>query len=98
METKEMLYSEVAGKKAKFGIFIFTALVCFVMAISLACKAYDVKNVYSSENRYVGGDAYNYIINASYFTGYLVSSAISALCGIICCATAGIIKAINKSR
>lgn len=91
METKEMVYSEVAGKKAKFGIFIFTALVCFVVAISLACKAYYVKNVYS------GGDAFNHIINASYFTGYFVSSAISTLCGIVCCATAAIINAINKS-
>lgn len=25
----------------------------------------------SSQNAYVGGDAYNYIINASYFSGYV---------------------------
>lgn len=90
--------SKVAVERAKFGIFIFIALVCFVVAIFLGCKAYDVKNNYSYENKYVGGDAYNFIINAGYFAGYLVSCAISVLGGIVSCVTAGIINAINKSR
>lgn len=87
-----------AGEKATFGIFIFIALVCFAVAIFLGYKAYDVKNIYSSKNQYVGGDAYNFIINAGYFAGYLVSCAISVLGGIVSCVTAGIINAINKSR
>ena len=89
---------EVVGEKATFGIFIFIALVCFAVAIFLGYKAYDVKNIYSSKNQYVGGDAYNFIINAGYFAGYLVSCAISVLGGIVSCVTAGIINAINKSR
>lgn len=39
------------------------------------------------ENSYVGGDAYNYIINGTYFTGYAVLGAgsliISAISGIV---------------
>lgn len=89
---------KVANKKATFGIFIFIALVCFAVAIFLGYKAYDVKNIYLSRNKYVGGDAYNFIINAGYFAGYLVSCAISVLGGIVSCVTAGIINAINKSR
>lgn len=89
---------KAAGEKAKFGIFIFIALVCFAVAIFLGYKAYDVKNIYSSKNQYVGGDAYNFIINAGYFAGYLVSCAISVLGGIVSCVAAGIINAINKSR
>ena len=91
--------SKVTVERAKFGIFIFIALVCFAVAIFLGCKAYDVKNnYYSYENKYVNGDAYNFIINAGYFAGYLVSCAISVLGGIVSCVAVGIINAINKSR
>ncbi len=113
METKETVHSDyeesqdkkLAGEsatnssdEATFGIFIFIALVCFAVAIFLGYKAYDVKNIYSLKNQYVGGDAYNLIINAGYFAGYFVSCAISVLCGIVSCVAAGIINAINKSR
>lgn len=90
--------SKVTVERAKFGIFIFIALVCFAVAIFLGCKAYDVKNIYLSRNKYVNGDAYNFIINAGYFAGYLVSCAISVLGGIVSCVAVGIINAINKSR
>ena len=90
--------SKATVERAKFGIFIFIALVCFAVAIFLGCKAYDVKNIYLSRNKYVNGDAYNFIINAGYFAGYLVSCAISVLGGIVSCVAAGIINAINKSR
>lgn len=36
----------------------------------------DVTNI----NAYVGGDAYNYIINGTYFTGYLVLSGSLLIC------------------
>lgn len=56
--------------------------------------AYDKKdNYYNSEslttlneNAYVGGDAYNYIINGTHFTGYMVQGmgflVISTLAGV----------------
>lgn len=51
-------------------------------------SGFNVKDNYTYENKYVGGDAYNYIINASYFTGYMVLGSAQLLGGIICaCAT-----------
>ena len=63
-------------------LFTVTAVLLIATGI-FAYKAYDVKNNYYnsedywrlSENAYVGGDAYNYIINAGYFTGYSVWAA-----------------------
>lgn len=54
-------------------------------------KGYNVKNnYYNSElsetlnkNAYVGGDAYNYIINGTYFTGYAIIGVGCLLSGII---------------
>lgn len=53
-------------------------------------KGYDVKNnyynskySYTYENAYVGSDAYNYIINGTYFTGYSVIASASLLCGVL---------------
>lgn len=36
-----------------------------------------------SKNAYVGGDAYNYIINSNYFTGYLTLASACFVCGTI---------------
>lgn len=54
-------------------------------------KGFDVKtNYYNSENygslnknAYVGGDAYNYIINGTYFTGYMVIGSTCLLASVI---------------
>lgn len=45
-------------------------------------------------NAYVGGDAYNFIINANYATAYFVL----ALIGIVLGSTFAIVKAINHSK
>ncbi|WP_109064388.1 hypothetical protein [Aggregatibacter kilianii] len=45
-------------------------------------------------NAYVGGDAYNYIINGTYATTYCVIGVVSAIIGSTCF----IVNAINKSR
>ncbi len=37
-----------------------------------------------SKNAYVGGDAYNYIINANYATGYFVLTLLLLVAGIGC--------------
>ena len=63
-------------------LFIVSALT-LILAINFGSQGVDKKdNYYLSEssygrstNAYVGGDAYNYIINGTYFSGY------SALCG-----------------
>ena len=45
-------------------------------------------------NAYVGGDAYNFIINANYATAYFVLALISIVLG----STFAIVKAINHSK
>ena len=68
------------------GIVAFS---CILLLVSAVCfwKGFDYKNNYyqsehySSLNKYayVGGDAYNYIINGTYFTGFMVLGSSAAL-------------------
>ena len=45
---------------------------------------YQSEKYYSlSKNAYVGGDAYNYIINANYFTGYICLGGTLYICSTI---------------
>lgn len=37
-----------------------------------------------SKNAYVGGDAYNYIINGTYFSGFSALSGAMFICAVIC--------------
>jgi hypothetical protein len=79
-------------------IFVITACVFF-------WKAYDVKhNYYNSEysstlnkNAYVGGDAYNIIINGTYFAGYSVIASSCIVCGMVSFST-GLLLAKKKEE
>ncbi len=74
-------------------VLIAVAAIAFVLGVSNLVTANDkINNYYNSENysslnenAYVGGDAYNYIINGTYFTGYAVQGMgyliISTICG-----------------
>lgn len=58
-------------------ILLVLALSMTIIGSVFMFKGHDVKtNYYNSEtygeNAYVGGDAYNYIINGTYFTAYSV--------------------------
>ena len=63
----------MVNKMKKFAVGIF------VIGIIFVSLGFYKKNVYENgeyswsqqKNAYVGGDAYNYIINANYFTGYI---------------------------
>lgn len=66
--------------KFKFENFlVIISIILIIIASIFVYKAFDFKNnYYNSENypslnknTYVGGDAYNYIINSNYFSGYL---------------------------
>lgn len=81
-------------KKSVLGLrqfFILVAVIFLVVSGVFFYKAYDVKtNYYNSEdfyslneNAYVGGDAYNYIINGTYFTGYAVIASAFLVSGIL---------------
>lgn len=74
-------------KWSRAGVVIFS-----IIAIIFFMRAWNVKNNYSNSeysshnvHAYVGGDAYNYIINGTYFTGlsvigvgFMISAVISA--------------------
>lgn len=79
-------------------ILLSTAVVCFLISTIFFYKSYDVKNNYYNseystlnENAYVGGDAYNYIINGTYFMGYSIIASACMLSGILLCCTTVII-------
>ncbi|EPD85990.1 MULTISPECIES: hypothetical protein [Paenibacillus] len=62
-------------------------------------------NYYSSEkftdlnrNAYVGGDAYNYIINSNYFTGYGVLGCSAFICATMFFCTALYLRSKDQER
>ena len=71
--------------------FIPISIFCFIIAGIFFYKGYDAKNNYHNseyytslnKNAYVGGDAYNYIINGTYFTGYSVIASAFLLSGVM---------------
>lgn len=82
-------------KKAKSSsapFLLFLAIMFYIASIFMAYKGYDKmtnyrnpENSYSrSVNAYVGGDAYNYIINGNYATGFFVLSAGFLASGTLC--------------
>lgn len=70
---------------------ILLAVVLIVIGISFITVGFDkMTNYENSEyswgkhvNAYVGGDAYNYIINGTYFTGYSVLGGFMMLMGVV---------------
>lgn len=72
-------------------IMLCIATVFYLLSGFMLYKGYDkITNYYNSEystsnniNAYVGGDAYNYIINGNYSTGFFVLSAGFMITGTI---------------
>ena len=82
------------------GIFlIIVAFVCFGLGI-YKYAVYENPDSYflDHKNVYVGGDSYNYIINANYFTGFSVLGACAFLSGVILIAAENIIEAIKRKE
>ena len=52
-------------------VMLAAGAIFFLAGMSFCVQGFDKKNSYSTKNKYVGGDAYNYITNAGYFAGYL---------------------------
>ena len=81
-------------KKLTGVILILLCVAWIVLGLLILKTGFEKKDNYynpegsslSSENAYVGGDAYNYIINGTYFTGYVVMGSslliISAITGV----------------
>lgn len=74
----------------KLGVFLIVlSLVALGFSIYFGSEAHDkYNNYYNSEyalittNAYVGGDAYNYIINGTYFTAFSVLAGFSGFLGV----------------
>lgn len=80
------------------------AVILFVVAIIMLYKGYDKMTNYSNSsyrdhvNVYVGGDAYNYIINGNYATGFFVLAIGSAMSGFICLGTSMIMETVSNTK
>lgn len=76
-------------KKKKF---YYVAIVFYLFAVVMLGKGIDKMTNYNSGdsyysdpvNAYVGGDAYNYIINGTYATAFFVLTAAGLISGTIC--------------
>lgn len=86
------------------------AVILAILATGFLARGFYVKNVYENYsdddysfhsqeniNAYVGGDAYNYIINGTYFTGFMVLSGTTYICAILFLCTS-IILSIPAER
>lgn len=71
------------------------SIILLAISVTFFIKGFDFKNNYfndennykNSINAYVGADAYNFIINANYFTGYITIGTTSALGAVILLST-----------
>lgn len=73
-------------KKSTF-LYLLTVVFCIVFIV-FSYKGYDKminyhNTDYSYENAYVGGDAYNYIINGTHATGYFVLAGTFLIAAVI---------------
>lgn len=85
-------------------LLLILALVFIALAIYFISSGFDkINNYYNSEdypslniNAYVGGDAYNFIINGTYFAGYMALGGSLLVCAAICAVT-GLLLLLKSS-
>lgn len=80
---------ENSNNRKKVSGWSFLSVVSFLCSIFTLCKGIDkMTNYYNSDyssfskNAYVGGDAYNYIINGNYATAFFVLTTMFVLAAI----------------
>ena len=72
-------------------MLLVVALILVILGSMFMAMGFDKKDNYfnptsyssASRNVYVGGDAYNYIINSNYFTGYMTLASAFFVCGTL---------------
>lgn len=92
------------GRKSPGKAFRIAAILFYLLAVVMLYKGYDkMTNYRNSEyytsqnvNAYVGGDAYNYIINGTYSTGFFVLSAGAMTTGTLFLTTGALLNARRK--
>lgn len=78
-------------KKRVSTLLLILSLLFFISGTYCIYEGFDKKDHYSqgefswskNVNAYVGGDAYNYIINSTYFAGYCALGGAMFVCGSI---------------
>lgn len=78
-------------KKSVSTFLLLLSIAFFTIGIICIYQGFDKKDNYyqsdyswsSNVNAYVGGDAYNYIINGTYFAGYCALGGSLLICGTI---------------
>ena len=84
--------TQTKNNSALMNIILIAGTIIFsIFSIAFFTQGFNVKNDYLS-NRYVGGDAYNFIINGTYFTGYTVLGSSCMICAILLLVTLIIIQ------
>lgn len=85
------------NRRNSFALKMISLLIA-VVATCVLLRGFYVKNVYDYENSYVGGDAYNYIINGTYFAGFMALSGALYICatGLLC--TSIVLKRKNEEE
>ena len=95
LNEEDLLDNETVNtdKRLKKGIiigrvFIIVAIVLIILGSIFVYKGFDKKNNYYKSdyfgiNTYVGGDAYNSIINGNYFTGYMTLGGNMYICATL---------------
>ena len=92
--------------KKYFGKVLFCLAAVFIILFGvMTYKGYDkITNYYNSDysmlnkNAYVGGDAYNYIINGTYAAAYFVLAAGFLISGIVCMAAGFLLAVIEENN
>lgn len=87
-------------------ILLIAALVFYILSAVFLWKGYDkMTNYYNSEystrlnkNAYVGGDAYNYIINGNYATGFFTLAVGFMITGTLCGKTGLMLKYADSNE
>ena len=81
------------------------AVLLIIVSIYCIYRGFNCKNEYSNSeysninvNAYVGGDAYNYIINGTYFAGYLALGRACGLASIMLLCTSSIVNSRNSFK
>ena len=90
----------------KIGVlFLVLALLAFAGSVLFALEGYDKYAKYENADKpeakinvYVNGDAYNYIINGTYFTAFSVCAAGCGVGGILLLGFGTVLIAMDRRR
>lgn len=97
MEKSKTKFEEIAVCRW----LVTTAVILIIVGSIMLGKGFYKKNNYSSyayTNAYVGGDAYNYIINSGYFVGYACIAGACYVSAVLTVCTSLIVYTQERKR